>query len=75
VSASFKRACLPAEPIEAIRFGRDVGRQNLERHVPSQCGVSGTVNRAHPASPQKRDYRVVSETLAGIHREILTEEG
>jgi hypothetical protein len=40
---------LAPEPREPFGIGRDLGQQNLQGDVASQCGIAGAIDGAHPA--------------------------
>ena len=54
--------CLALEAGQPIRVPRERERQHLERDVPVETRVAGTVDLAHATRPQRRDDLVGTET-------------
>ena len=45
--------------------GSQVRRQNLDRHVAGQAGISGSIHFAHAAAADEREDLVAAESNAG----------
>ena len=52
---------LPDEALHPITIRRDVGRQNLQRHVPIELRILGQIHFAHAAGTERGDDPVVFE--------------
>ena len=53
------------EASEAFRMVRDLGQQDLERHVTIELGVMRAIHLAHPAGAEQGDDLVEAEARAG----------
>jgi hypothetical protein len=55
---------LPLEPGEPLGVASDLGRENLDRHLPAELGVGGPVDLAHSSGPERLADRVGAEAVA-----------
>ena len=59
---------LPLEAGEPLRVGSQGARQNLDRHVSSEFGVSCAVDLAHAAAAQHTEHLEGAEAVARLER-------
>ena len=59
------RPRLGLKPLQPLRIGHCLGRQDLERYPPTEPGVLSDVDLAHAAAGQPFDHLVVREHVAG----------
>ena len=57
-------AGFPEEAVERVAVVHHLGRNELQRHVPSQARVFRVVHSAHPAATEFRNNAVVGNGLA-----------
>ncbi len=69
-----ERLGLAAEPRYPGRISRDVGRQDLDRHLAPEDGIGGPIDRAHAARPEQRFHPVRTELRADHDRRIILDQ-
>jgi len=62
---SWRSSVLALEPGPDLRVGGEVGRQDLDRHVPPQPRVPGAVDLAHSAGAEGGGDFVRTEPVPG----------
>ena len=68
-------AGLPLEALQTVRVRGERFRQDLERHLAVQLGVTGAVDLAHPARAERRDNFVTPELLPRREHERSSRAG
>ena len=62
---------LALEPRQPVRVGCECFRQHLQRDVPVELGIAGTVDLAHPAPPADGYDSTDTELLTGCEAHDL----
>jgi len=58
-------ARLAAEALQRLRIATQFFRQELQRHLPAQLEVLGTIDHAHAAAPDDIQHTIVRDRPAG----------
>ena len=59
-----QKLCFPLKAAHSLAIPDKLLRQDLQRHLPSQPGVDGPIDRTHPSFPKLGGDLVVGDGLA-----------